>query len=90
MEVTPANDGLDPAKLPEIAEYVKINKAQFVSCLRSGKFAQKIQTQVNDAQSIGADGTPHTVIITKDGTKYPLKGYVDVTALSNAIRPLLQ
>lgn len=90
MEITPANDGLDLAKLPEIAEYAKIDKEKFIRCLESGKFAQKIQTQVNDAQSIGADGTPHTIIITKDGTKYPLKGYVDVTQLSNAIRPLLQ
>lgn len=90
MEITPANDGLDLNELPKIAEYVKIDKDAHTKCVESGKFAQKIQQQVNDAQAIGADGTPHTIIITKDGTKYPLKGYVDVGQLSNAIKPLLK
>ena len=42
MEVTPANNGLDPAELPKIAEYAGVNVAQFNDCLSSGRMAGKV------------------------------------------------
>jgi protein-disulfide isomerase len=59
---TPSNDGLDPAMLPEIAATVGIDKAKFVTCLDSGKYAAKVKDGFNEALKAGAKGTPYTVI----------------------------
>lgn len=65
--VTPSNNGLDPAELPQIAEFVGLSRSQFESCLSSGKYAEKVASQAEDARKSGGNGTPYTVIIGKDG-----------------------
>lgn len=72
--ITPSNNGLDPAELPVIAEEIGLDKAKFNACLASGKYAAKIENDVADALKAGARGTPHSIIITKDGTKIPIEG----------------
>lgn len=72
--VTPSNNGLDLNQLPDIAEYVGLDKKKFQSCLDSGKYADKIEADVEDAQNAGARGTPYSVIVAKDGKKYPISG----------------
>lgn len=74
MEITPSNDGLDVTELPKIAEFIKIDKAKFQTCLDSGKYASKIQKDVDDAVSAGGRGTPYSVIISATGKKYPVDG----------------
>ena len=74
MEVTPANDGLDPAELPKIAQYVGLDTAKFNECLSSGKYAEKIEAHVQDAVATGGNGTPWSIVIAKNGKKYPLSG----------------
>ncbi len=61
---TPANNQLDPAKLPVLAKEVGLNEANFTSCLNGGEFAAKVETQYQEAKSAGALGTPYTVILT--------------------------
>lgn len=73
-EVTPANNGLDPAELPKIAEYVGLDKAQFITCLASTKYDKHIEDEVRNAQATGAQGTPWSIVVGKDGKKYPLSG----------------
>lgn len=74
MEVTPSNNGLDLAELPKIAAYVGLDKAKFTTCLDSGKYAQAIQTSVQDAMAAGAQGTPYSVVVTKSGKKSVIPG----------------
>ncbi len=74
MEVTPANDGLDPAELPKIAQYVGLDTAKFNECLSSGKYAEKIEAHVQDAVATGGNGTPWSIVVAKSGKKYPLSG----------------
>ena len=73
-EVTPSNNGLDPAELPKIAEYVGLNVKSFNSCLNSGKYAQYIEEDLQNAISTRGNGTPWTIVIAKDGKKYPING----------------
>ena len=73
-EVTPSNNGLDPAELPKIAEYVGLNVKNFNSCLNSGKYAQYIEEDLQNAISTRGNGTPWTIVIAKDGKKYPING----------------
>lgn len=63
FEITPSNNNLDPAQLPQIAEDVGINRKKFEKCLDSGKYSKKVQDQANDAILAGAQGTPYSVIV---------------------------
>ena len=54
MEVTPANNGLDLAELPKIAIFVGLDATKFTQCLESGKYASKIEAEVQAAVAAGA------------------------------------
>lgn len=74
MEITPANDGLDPAELPNIAAYVGLDVQQFNTCLANGTYAQKVEAHVQNAIATGGNGTPWSIVVGPNGTKYPLSG----------------
>lgn len=84
-EVTPANNGLDPAELPKIAEYVGLDKAKFSTCLASTKYDKHIQDEVENAQATGGNGTPWSIVVGKDGKKYPLSGAQPISAIKQLI-----
>lgn len=89
-EVTPSNNGLDPSELPKIAEYVGLNKAKFISCLNSGKYAQHIQDELDDAMSTGGQGTPWNIVVAQNGKKFPLNGAQPYAAVKQIIDLALQ
>ncbi|MBI2633520.1 MAG: thioredoxin domain-containing protein [Parcubacteria group bacterium] len=90
FENTPSNNGLDLSLLPQFAKQIGLNEKKFNTCLESDKFADKIQTQVDDAIRAGARGTPYSVIITPDGGKYPLEGALPTEQLKQAVGQFLQ
>lgn len=90
FEVTPSNNGLDPAELPKIAEYVGLNRAQFEQCLNSGKYAQHVADDLADAQAAGGQGTPYSVVIAADGQKLPLSGAQPYSALKQLVEQALK
>ncbi|MBI2050573.1 MAG: thioredoxin domain-containing protein [Parcubacteria group bacterium] len=83
FEVTPSNNGLDVDELPDIAEYAGIDRADFTACLESGRWAEKVQQQANDAVVAGGQGTPYSVIVTPDGEKIPVNGSVSYAQLKS-------
>lgn len=89
-EITPANNNLDQAELPKIAEYVGLDTVKFNICLASGKFAQHIEEDVQDAIATGGNGTPWSIIVGKNGKKYPLSGAQPYTAVKQLIELALQ
>jgi len=64
-DVTPANNGLDPAQLPILATSFGVDKTAFQSCLDNGTFTTQIQNDYNDAVAAGGQGTPYTVLVPK-------------------------
>lgn len=89
FEVTPANNGLDLAQLPQIAEDVGLNRKKFESCLESGKYAEKVQKQADDAVAAGARGTPYSVVVVGD-QKIPVSGAVPFEQLKTIIDGLIK
>lgn len=85
MEITPANNGLDPAELPKIAQYVGLDVAKFNTCLSSGKYAQKIEEHVQNAMATGGSGTPWSIVVGRDGKKYPLSGAQPIASVKQLI-----
>ena len=84
-EITPANNSLDPAELPKIAQYVGLDTAKFNTCLGSTKYDKHIEDEVQNAQITGGNGTPWSIVIGKNGKKYPLSGAQPLSAVKQLI-----
>lgn len=88
--VTPANNGLDPAELPKIATYVGLDATAFSACLSSNKYDAKIEAHVQNAAATGGNGTPWSIVVTKNGTKYPLSGAQPLASVQQLIELALK
>ncbi len=89
-EVTPANNGLDPAELPKIAQYVGLDTTKFNTCLGSTKYDKHIEDEVQNATATGGNGTPWSIVVGKNGKKYPLSGAQPLPAVKQLIDLALQ
>ena len=89
LEITPSNDGLDLALLPQIAEDTGLNRKKFEECLNSGKKAEIVAKHLAEAQAAGGNGTPYSVIMAGD-QKIPVSGAVPFAQLKAMIDPLVQ
>ncbi len=90
FEITPSNNGLDPAELPKIAEYVGLDKTKFETCLTSGKFDQLIADSIDNGMKSGALGTPYAVILGPDGQKAAIPGALPYSDVKAAIDEMLK
>jgi len=88
FEITPSNNNLDLALLPQIAEDVGLNRQRFEECLNSGRYAQKVQDHYNQAVAAGGRGTPYSIIVAGD-QKIPISGAVPFSQLKSIIDSLL-
>jgi len=90
FEITPSNNGLEPAELPKAAEYIGLNKTRFTACLNSGKFDQRINENSQDGINSGAMGTPYAVIIGPNGKKTTIPGALPYSEVKAAIDEMLK
>ncbi|HEY4487709.1 MAG TPA: thioredoxin domain-containing protein [Candidatus Paceibacterota bacterium] len=90
FEVTPSNDGLDEAELPRIAQFVELDVKKFNACLSSGKYAEHVEEDTQNAQATGGNGTPWSIIVAPNGKKYPLSGAQPYEAVKQLIDLALQ
>lgn len=65
FEITPSNNGLDPAKLTETAALLKFDAKKFTECAAGTKYAEKVQNDYEDGISAGATGTPYNILVLK-------------------------
>lgn len=77
--ITPSNDQLDPAELPRIAEQIGLKKAEFESCLASGRQAANVEADVEDGNKAGISGTPYTILFMKDAVNTAAKNFIKAT-----------
>ncbi len=76
---TPSNDGLDPALLPQIAEGLGLDGDKFSACLASGKYKERVESDLNAALAAGPGSTPWSVVMTRDGkTQFPISGALPI------------
>ena len=85
FEITSSNNQLDLALLPDIAKYVGLEKDKFESCLDSGKYANHVAQEAEEAISAGGTGTPYTIVIAPDGRKFPIVGAQSYDVVSSLI-----
>ena len=59
--------GFPLTSLVPLAKELGLNEAKFKSCLDSGKYAAKVQSDMDSGQSAGVGCTPATILVTKSG-----------------------
>ncbi len=69
----------------EAAEAVGLNKREFEQCLDSGKYADVVSGDLNEAVATGFGGTPTSVIVSSSGEQYFVEGAVSADMLSTYI-----
>lgn len=90
FERTRSNDSLDPVELPKIAGEIGLDTAAFNTCLTSGRYTNFINDKVKEAMEAGAEGTPYSVIISKDGGKDVIGGAESLASVKRKIDALLK
>ena len=89
FEITPSNNGLDMSLLPEIAQKMGLERESFQECLDSGRHAQKIADDYNNAVESGGRGTPFSIIISENGRKTIIPGSLPFSSIKTVIDSLL-
>jgi protein-disulfide isomerase len=87
---TESNNKLDIAELPKIAEYVGLDLDLFNTCLASGKYAEKIESDITDGQNAGVRGTPTSFIVKNGKVIDMIQGSEPYETLNKRIENLLQ
>lgn len=90
MDITPSNNGLDLAELPKIASFVGLDVDQFNDYLEGGKAAARVDTDYKNAVASGGEGTPYSIVIGRDGKKYPIAGAFPFASVREIIDQALQ
>ncbi len=90
FEVTPSNDGLDAAELPKIASFIGLDATAFSACASSNRYDAHIEAEAQNAIATGGQGTPWSILVTKNGKKYALSGAQPVEAVKQAIETALK
>jgi len=90
LEITPSNNGLDLDQLPQIAEELNLDLAQFNACLDSEKYAGKIEDHYRQAVQAGAAGTPYSVLIDENGDTQAINGALPYSSIQIMIDSVLK
>ncbi|MBI3671614.1 thioredoxin domain-containing protein [Candidatus Azambacteria bacterium] len=91
FELTPSNNQTDiDAVLPQIAREIGLNEKDFTSCRASGKYDAHIQESIDNAIATGGNGTPWSIVVAKNGKKYPLSGAQPYASVKQLVESALQ
>jgi protein-disulfide isomerase len=75
FELTPSNNQTDiETVIPYIVREIGIDEQQFNTCMNSGKYDQRIESDIANAIETGGRGTPWSIIIAPNGTTFPVNG----------------
>ena len=89
-EVTPANNGLDLTKLSTYAGQIGLNSSELKTCLDSGKYAEKVESQYQSGLTAGVTGTPGNFIMNAKGEVWVIPGAVPYAQLKPVIEEALK
>ncbi|OGZ06910.1 MAG: hypothetical protein A3D65_04385 [Candidatus Lloydbacteria bacterium RIFCSPHIGHO2_02_FULL_50_13] len=84
--ITPANNGLDPAELPRIANLIGLDVGRFNACLASGKYADRVERDFQNGVNAGVKGTPYTIVWNqKTGKQLPINGAASYASVKSIL-----
>lgn len=89
FEVSPTNNGLNPAELYNIAAYLGLDATAFRTCLDSGKHEVSVQADIDNATEVGVSGTPSSFLVYKKKI-VPIEGAEPYESVKAKIDALLK
>lgn len=63
----------DAGQLSDFAQALGLDVAKFEACLKSGRYAERVTKDTNEAVAAGGQGTPHSIMIV-GGEQVPIEG----------------
>lgn len=81
---------IELTQLAALASEIGLNSTDVQDCIDSNKFADKIAQQLKDGSAGGIQGTPGTVIITKDGKRELIGGALPFDQVKTQLDNLLK
>lgn len=90
FDVTPSNNLINLKQLPQIAEDIGLDRADFEVCLNSGKYAAHIEDDLQDALASGGEGTPYSILFAPDGQKFVINGSQSYSVVKQMIDTALK
>ncbi len=89
FSITPSNDGLSESELTKTAKMLKLDTAQFDTCVTNKTPANTISLQAKNGISLGISGTPSSVIVDTAGNTYLIPGAYPHEVIEGVIQKLL-
>ena len=71
--------------IPEIVTEIGIDRTAFEKCFNSGRYDEKIAADIQNAFATGGRGTPWSILVAADGTKFPINGAQPASAIKQLI-----
>ena len=87
--VAPGNARFPLGQLEDTVSKVGVNTDAFNSCIESERHRAAVEAEFNNAIATGGQGTPHNVVITKDGQTIALPGAQPYATVKNVIDTIL-
>lgn len=78
----------DAGQLSDIAKDLGLDVAQFEDCLKTGKYAERVQKDTSEVVAAGGQGTPHSIMIV-DGEQVPIEGAQPLENIKGLIDSML-
>jgi len=88
-EITPSGNGLDMTELQKTATLVGLSLPAFNECLDSGRYAQNVIDDQTNAGQTGGRGTPWSIVIAKNGKKFPVNGAMPYESIKQIVEQAL-
>ncbi len=85
----PVGSFTEPSALPGLAAKVGITTTAFSECYSAGTFKAKVEQEFNDAVASGGQGTPHNIVVTKNGKTVPIPGAQPYATIKSIIDTVL-
>ena len=78
----------DAGQLSDFARDLGLNVTQFEDCLKTGKYTERVNKDLQEAIAAGGQGTPHSIIIA-NGEQVPIEGAQPYNAVKTLVDTLL-
>ncbi|MBI2645348.1 thioredoxin domain-containing protein [Candidatus Uhrbacteria bacterium] len=86
---TSGGTGFALDQLTPLAKELGMNETKFKECFDGGKFAKKVQNDLNEGQTAGVDGTPGSIVLGPNGKNVLVSGAVPYSEVKAAIDKML-
>lgn len=82
-----AKSQIAPTRLTieQAAKKVRINQEDLTTCIAENRYADRIAADMENAQAVGMEGTPHSIVINAEGEAVSISGALPLEAWTNIL-----